>query len=805
GPLGWRELILKASGGGLDIGARDLKAALAKRCKVDRFVMGFDDFTGERGIEPGEPNRSLLYHALASPRVTSPGLRGYPTLAEIEAVENYVYGARPPSLADIERRAGKDTLAVVVFAVEYRPARDSVHGDQAQLCFSRTGIARMGDLPASYDAKARAFEPLDPAKPFSFRTIPQRFAAYLAVRTGGDASRFGPQDALANDDKRSFWVPLHKLYSGTECLKGVDLTVDLASHYRNEKLRKFHRYMRNQGFFTDWAGEDLDNFPFVIKDEMIGSLSKNPDYAQGVVEPRPAAFVNRARYKDQWLSFEVPGNWARTPGVLYFSSGQVLPGSDEIARIPEVPPAEEAAAAEGAEPTYDYMAGLAPDTDRNAPEYISVRHRLRADGTLEDLNARPDMMDFIRKGGYRAQHFIDFSGDGWVEARCQGLPDSYRIGVPAFSLISPPDFFPYVSQRELTRWWKTETPKQIRAALWAIPPYPLSQRRMAGDVNLPLGFDINDDTATAIVTQPRREPAPDEAHMPSLRVDDEPRYSGLPDNSPGVFDPGWDGSQGIFFSDPDVPLQRYLQNQGLGTPFVEDVKLCAALGSYWPAIAPDSTRSWTPLKKAPGELYPWPTIVPLTDQETGITAMPDGRIMPWDGVRGPQIVTREGKRVVRYTDIMRADYINLPGTMTASQLAQIDLAETKARVMAMEAVYWALGIRDPEYFAKYGDKDFMAAQAIVRAKSGWAVTSFRKVGDGDAELAVAEGAAGARLSGRRYAFHLYKPGEETPDPTDFHYVLLTMTEEVTAFAGDGKVLIRRGNGAWTLDASLPTS
>ncbi|MBX7250075.1 MAG: hypothetical protein K1X35_13650 [Caulobacteraceae bacterium] len=809
-PHGWRELILKASRGAIDLKASGLKGALDRRLKVDRTVAGFDDFGGGRGVEPGAPGLSLLYHAFASPRVAGEALTAYPTPAEIEAVENYVYGVRAPTLEQLRAKAGDGTLAVVTFALEYRPARDAVHGDVADLCFTRTGIARMGDLEPAYNGAVRGWEPIDPARPFSFRTIPARFAPYLAVRRKADSPAFGPQDPLANDGERYFWAPLHKLFSGRECIRGLDVSVELSAHYRNEKLRRFHRYLRNQGYFTEWAEDDLENFPFVIKDEMIASLSRDAAHGSGMVLPRPALFVNRARYRDQWLSFEVPGDWASTPGVLYFSSGQILAGSDEIPRIPEPPspvaPGDAVLPDETAPEPHEeedgdwaaYYADLAADTDRNAPEYISVRHRLMSDGTLQDLNLRPDMFEMIRKGGYRAQHFIDFSGGGWVQARTRGLPDEFRIGVPACSLISPPDFFPYVSQRDLTNWWKRETPEILRAGLWAIPPYPLSHRRMAGDINLPLGFNINDDTATAIVCHPRATVGAVRAQAPVRRT------SSFPDNSPGVFDPGWDASQGIFYAADGQMLQRYLQNHGLGTPFVEDVKLCAALGSYWPAIAPDSTRTWTPLKKAPGELYPWPTIVPLTDMETGIEPGPGGRLMPWDGVNGPARVERDGKTWWRYRNIDRADYIAMPGTMTAALLGQVDLEETKARVMAMEAVYWALGIHDPDFVERFGGHGDRAAVEVLTAKAGWAVASFRAVAPDDPSLAAAERAAGGRLMGRTYAFRLYVPREEIPDPEDQQFVLVSADgDEVVAYAGGGRALVKRGGGAWIHDASMP--
>lgn len=68
---GWRDLLLAH---GLDMAAPDLAAELAKPLnQINRDLPGFEDFAfeGQRGIEPGYPARSLLYHALASPNVTT--------------------------------------------------------------------------------------------------------------------------------------------------------------------------------------------------------------------------------------------------------------------------------------------------------------------------------------------------------------------------------------------------------------------------------------------------------------------------------------------------------------------------------------------------------------------------------------------------------------------------------------------------------------------------------------------------------------------------------------------------------------
>jgi hypothetical protein len=68
---------------------------------VDRGIPGFEDFADDiaHAITPRLPAHSLLYHALASPNVSvgrnGATLTGFPSLDQIEIVENYVFGSRP--------------------------------------------------------------------------------------------------------------------------------------------------------------------------------------------------------------------------------------------------------------------------------------------------------------------------------------------------------------------------------------------------------------------------------------------------------------------------------------------------------------------------------------------------------------------------------------------------------------------------------------------------------------------------------------------------------------------------------------
>ena len=75
---GWRDLLLRVTNNELDITSPELPDLLSRSLRsIDRTVPGFEDFSLEatRGIEPGSPARSLLYHALASPNVFEDGSR----------------------------------------------------------------------------------------------------------------------------------------------------------------------------------------------------------------------------------------------------------------------------------------------------------------------------------------------------------------------------------------------------------------------------------------------------------------------------------------------------------------------------------------------------------------------------------------------------------------------------------------------------------------------------------------------------------------------------------------------------------
>jgi hypothetical protein len=791
--LGWRKMLLDATGGELDLMASDLAKELQKPLTmINRSMDGFGDFNlmGTRAIEPGRPDSSLLYHAFASPTVVADGsgtaLRGFPTIAEIDALENYIYGVRPPTMEDLRKMAGGNRLGMVVYAPHYRNVPMSVHGKHAELCFSRTGISRLGNRKPIYDARARNFVAVDEASPFDFHVIPRRFVAYLAVQLPGASPNYGPQDPLADDDQRKFWVPIHKLFSGRECIAGMNLRVNLSCGLRNDELASLCRTLNLFGMKNVWSGDHLEEFPFTIKDEKIGSISKRPEFGPGVLEPKANPITEPAHYKGRKLTIPVDGRLTSKTVNIQASSLQLLPPYT----------ATEAG----------YMDDAGQGMQRPAPEYLNIRHRVLPNGEIENLNLRPDLQETLRKGGYDALLYTDGAGDGWVKASCPQLEGVVDDNMAGYCTVGLPDFFPKITQRELLRWLRNEVPEAIRGALFPIHPLALSQTRIAGNVNHPAPFSLYDTTITAIVTQSSPSRGPVQKANGPWRIE----KVGLPDGSPGLFDPGWDTSQSIYYlddrdptktyADKDRPTMKFLSGHGLGSPFIEDAKLCAALGNYWPGVSPDSGRQYQPDKRINEIEYPYPTNAPLTDEEIGIAPLANGTYMPWDGVRGPKAGVLDGKTVATYSDFKRVDYIDLLGTMTAALTSKIDTSEYKARIMAMAAVYWALGIRDPDF--QGADR----VKKIIRAKANWAVLSFQSIADNDSGFAEARSrVAGAGLpAGRRYSFHLYRWGKEMRDPKDMRLVHVEMLEQANAYVVGTTVILRRGNGPWSIDTSMPT-
>src|SRR5262249_30244463 len=136
---------------------------------------------------------------------------------------------------------------------------------------------------------------------------------YLAVKKKGSEGesrpmRFrssrndeDPPDWVA-DDERDFWVPVHKLFPGKECLNGVnvkDVAFDVS--IANEKLFRTHK---------KGLGETPPAAPPFRITSGIAELSENADDGAGVLVPLPHPLVEEAREglkpNGKFVTFTVP-------------------------------------------------------------------------------------------------------------------------------------------------------------------------------------------------------------------------------------------------------------------------------------------------------------------------------------------------------------------------------------------------------------------------------------------------------------------------------------------------------------------
>jgi hypothetical protein len=655
---------------------------LQRDLKIDRSMPGFEDFwpEGKQAVYPARPARSLLYHALASPLV-HPGppkempAHAYPSLLEIDTIENYIYSTLRPSLKQLTPKRPDQHLVVGVFAYQYRIGARSPNGKFASTALSRTGIARVGTAPRNYDPVSRSHWPVAENSSKQIAVMPARYAAYLAqLRTPG------PEDAILDeqpqDEDRNFLFPVHKLFDGDECLEDLTIKVKFTERHVNEKLRKFHRET---------------------------GLPHIPGFSLG-----QAPFVRDSEYEDDLLQLERAGSSVLVVPIPHRKLTRVatqrnyLTKHKEIARF-VVPPEQGDNRFAGS--SFQFLDALHAER-RTAPEYINIRHEVTdpvAPREIKDLNKQLRWNEFDKKvsrGGYEAAHFVDDSCEGCVVAEISGIPmaEVNKNNFPAFSVIAAPDFFPLVDQADVNDWVEEVLGTGGEREHFAQGgPWPLSGRRTCINPKLLLpgahdepAFPVRDElnetyarveNVTAIIggkIQDGTIERPPKSHRRFL----DPSTSFLPDGASGIFDPGWDVSvTGSSEYDAD-----FLASHGLGSPFPEDVKLCSALNSFWPSVAPDATRTFA--------LFPpevdATTSVPLMDAELGIhPARPDRRARKliarpgWDGEYGPFF--DKDFRFVNHALIDQSDYVShaLAGEISLGRLAKIDAPEMFRRMTAL--------------------------------------------------------------------------------------------------------------------------
>ena len=661
---GWREVFALH---GLDLRIEGLAQALPG---IERTRAGFEDFApdGIRGVEPGAPALSLLYHGLASPGVhptenNRPTTADrYPTLEELDTIENYIYGLAKPDPARLQ------DWVVAVFAYEYRTGAKSTHRCHADLVFSRTGVARIGTRASVWNAPFRCFSNEVADDPSALAVMPARYGAFLAEWRGVGAGGVTLTGGLREGDRdRKFLYPVHKLFGGVECLQDASLTVEFREHHRVETLSRACRI----GKLRVPAGFDIDAPPFLRESRNSPDLVElRPAGATVLVQSRPAPLVRLARQhnsvtgRDEIACFKVPRKreifWDFDRNRRYTSYTIV---ENRWLAVKEV--------------IAEWLGFGHKIRPRNAPEFVNIRHVVSDDRQsvqhMRDLQRDPGQyLKMVREGDYLAAFFEDSICDGAVEAVVSGLA-SERPCFCAFSVVTAPDHFPLADAIDIDDWVKANN---ARDQFVAGGPDPLCRGRLAAnlDARLPTipdrpAFDPKDQTMVAIVGRPA---AADRRATTNYR--DETATNFMTDAASNEFAPGWD----VTFS--GTRGKRCYTTYGLGSPFPEDVKLCAAANAFWPAASPDAARTF--------QRRGTPTAIPLLDEELGLhprhpDAADESPAPGWDGEFGPFIESLEnGDTVVNYADILLSDYVYNTdrGPLGTQVFAQIDSAELIARM-----------------------------------------------------------------------------------------------------------------------------
>jgi len=580
----------------------------------------------------------------------------------------------------------------VVFACEYRPAPQTTHRRHADLTFSRTGVARVGTRPPRYVPEFRGFFPEIPDDPFGIAVSPARYVAYLAVQLPGNTANFGPMKPQDGDSGRKFWVPVHKLFPGPDCLKGLDLTVTFSASHVNEKIFRAQKMLGHS---------PPDAPPFRIRDG-LANLSTDPDLGPGwlapTVHPHLVAEAKTPAGKD--VTYDVPaapGNWA-TVDLWEIANSQA------------------------------------------GPEYLHARTEVLPGGSRRDLNLSnsPPVEERVQEGGYKALHYVDFTADGSIGVSCPQVQGAGGVAAKAllgYSLVAAPDFFPSCDQRQLNEWYQSNAvPRKLRNQIWASnPPTPLSDQRFPANLQLPGGtFDPAEDTICSIVGLPL---AP--ATSPKPGSTEASRHAHLPDDAAGVFFPGWDASLDTKGS------VKHLAAYGLGSPFPEDSKLCAALSTFWPAVAPDVTRTMdtAPRANLSG------TVAPLSDAEIGRVGG-----LPWDGVEGPVETVVAGNSVAEYNSFVHADYVlnALADRFTLRLTSKVDFKEYTDRILAMVFGYLALGVE------RTAAAQNPALTRLAEERKKWVVLSFSVMPPGTPERTQAGLDTGTSPTGSVYRATVFR-------------------------------------------------
>jgi len=783
---GWIAYLNKTLSLNIDAADADVSHYLQKQqfAKID----GFDDFAGHRLIEPGYPAGSLLYHALASPRVKPQGFgpQQYPRIAQLDILEDIIYGLRAMDAEDWSK------IVLAVFAYEYRPAYKTPHHNHADMVFSRTGIARIGEYKMNYDPFNRCFlnKPLDAAKTKNIAVAPARYGLFLARTITGETGISLMGKAIdGNDPSRFFLQPIRKIFTGDTLISLNGIV--FKDYHVNEKL--YSLVKKSPDSFDnpiDKSGKlkfDIEKPPFKVESNHSANLVESTVIGSSILITSVAAPLVRPAIQNHERIFL---NVTKDDDAYFSALTTAQVGDEEVLDIDNPPDDIQ-------REVNDYK------VPRNAPLFVNIKYRQDKKDPARLIHLLTTEKDMHVYDNYKAALFEDSICDGCVTVdttlwTSKIVPaDILKNCLPAFSIITAPDFFPLVDNYDLSAFDLAATPKETNffegglyslCAERTIPNQRLVNPLTGKPAFVPgLNTPNKVETCTAVFCEETGEKIstnPDFS-MPSKR--DYQATSFLPDVCSGIFAPGWD----ITYAN-DKPVENshqqngyvkkdsYLSTRGLGSPFAEDMKLCAAMDGMWPAASPDAARTYQ------GSLdvsYRNPASIPLMDTEIGLNkgspacvSLKIAESFGWDGEQGPFLKKKDGRFMVNFTDLASADYIEnaMNGKMDMSLLRELTSAELWSRMACLKLcikklpqIDFSQHIVDPENGKK-----------IVGFTGLWLV-SAEKVNNWDAG-ATGQGipsdlvgnsikwATGGKVSGPGYLYvfvSITDPGKYWPDPS----------------------------------------
>lgn len=657
---------------------------------------GFEDFAGNKLIEPGFPAMSLLYHALANPRVKPAGFSAsqYPELAQLDLLEDYVYAllnwSAYQQYYDI---SGTNDLVLAVFAYEYRTAFKTPHHQHADMVFSRTGIGRIGTHPGRYDRLNRCYtnNPSGQQGDKHIAVIPARYGLFIAKKVPYHDQQMSiltmpktkPDDDfyMTRQSAPYLLLPVRKIFNN-DLLAG-SAALNFSERHESSKIA---RLLKDDSVVR--ASQDLTQMQNLNSCVLIGSL--------------PAPLIT-------------PMKHAGNPGQVrtYKAVQNIVPHQDNRYFTAYF---------------NDTIVGKVEDVDiirkngmtrisnqyenpRNSPMYVNITHQASGAGTVYlERTADKDAFEKMLKAERITPLYEDKICDGRVGAdiviSSGPLKDVSDKGIiSAFSIITAPDFLPQVDCFDFVDFdiapGRSTSPSLFyeggiaSLANCVMPPNPMVYQQ-----DKPALQSFNPKysyTAVISVKQKAVVPTQGKPNFSSPETDKSYIFSSyLPDMCSSVFAPGWD----VTYSAPRLYTKKdvFLSTQGLGSPFVEDMKLCAAMNGMWPAASPDASRTYqgSVTKDQNGDWERNPTAVPLMDEEIGFAdASPAvleykrSATYGWDGEQGPYVeASKESTPTtwyINFTDLGRADYIEnaLNDRFDMSRLRQLDSKEVYRRMACM--------------------------------------------------------------------------------------------------------------------------